>query len=49
MRERRSVIPNDYVLFLQENEDSNNDVMEDDPITAKPCKILIQKNGLSNE
>jgi len=35
MRERRSVISDDYVVFLQENEDPNNGVMEDDPITVR--------------
>ena len=30
-RERRSVIPDDYVVFLQEHEE-NNGMMEDDPI-----------------
>jgi len=25
----------DYVVFLQENEDPNNGVMEDDPITVR--------------
>jgi len=34
MRERRSAISDDYVVFLQENEDLNNGVMEDDPITV---------------
>jgi len=29
-RERRSVIPDDYVVFLQEHEE-NNGMMEDDP------------------
>jgi len=35
MRERRSAISDDYVVFLQENEDPNNGVMEDDPITVR--------------
>jgi len=35
MRERRSVMLDDYVVFLQENEDPNNGVMEDDPITVR--------------
>ena len=30
-RERRSAIPDDYVVFLQEHEE-NNGMMEDDPI-----------------
>ena len=30
-RERRSVIPDDYVVFLQEHEE-NNGMMEDDPV-----------------
>jgi len=34
MRERRSAISDYYVVFLQENEDPNNGVMEDDPITV---------------
>ena len=29
MRERRSAISDDYLVFLQENEDPNNGVMED--------------------
>ena len=35
MRERKSAISDDYVIFLQENEDPNNGVMEDDPITVR--------------
>ena len=35
MRERRSAISDDYVVFLQENEDPNNGVMEDDLITVR--------------
>ena len=35
MRERRSAISDDYVVFLKKNEDSNNGVMEDDPITVR--------------
>ena len=35
MRERRTAISDDYVVFLQENEDPNNGVMEDDPITVR--------------
>jgi len=35
MRERKSAISDDYVVFLQENEDPNNGVMEDDPITVR--------------
>ena len=35
MRERRNAISDDYVVFLQENEDPNNGVMEDDPITIR--------------
>ena len=35
MREGRSAISDDYVVFLQENEDPNNGVMEDDPITVR--------------
>ena len=31
IRERRSAIPDDYVVFLQEHEE-NNDMMEDDPV-----------------
>ena len=31
MREMRNVIPNDYIVFLQENDDETR-VMEDDPI-----------------
>jgi len=31
MREKRSVIPSDYVVFLQTNE-KNNGMMENDPI-----------------
>jgi len=46
MRERRSFIPNDYVVFLQENEE-NNGMMEDDQSpSVKLCKILTQENGL---
>ena len=35
MRERRSAISDDYIVFLQENKDPNNGVMEDDPITVR--------------
>jgi len=35
MRERRNVISDDYVVFLQENEDPNNGMMEDYPITVR--------------
>ena len=35
MRERRSAILDDYLIFLKENEDPNNGVMEDDPITIR--------------
>ena len=49
-RERRSAIPDDYVVFLQEHEE-NNGMMEDDPVnfgssSIKPCKILTQKSEL---
>jgi len=43
MRVRRSAISDDYVVFLQENEDPNNGVMEDDPITV--CQAIHDPNS----
>jgi len=48
MREKRSVISDDYVVFLQENKDPNNGVMEDDSITVRQAiqDPNSEKNGL---
>ncbi|KAM7499609.1 hypothetical protein LguiA_024023 [Lonicera macranthoides] len=45
-RERKSAVPNDYIVFLQEHK-VDIGMMEDDLINFhQPWNVLILKNGL---